>query len=121
MYNDPSMPNVLTTGVSNITESQAKFTGEVTSEGTFGVTERGFVWNVNAEGKTLNVDTANKDIVGSGMGSFETTLITLKPGTNYFFRSYAISANGTVYGETIYFKTKETGSNEDLGEDEHEW
>ena len=121
VYNDPSMPNVLTTSVTNITESQAKLTGEVTSEGTYGVTEKGFVWNVNAEGKTLNVDTANKDIVGSGMGSFETTLITLKPGTNYFFRSYAISANGTVYGEIIYFKTKETGSNEDLGEDEHEW
>lgn len=121
VYNDPSMPNVLTTGVSNITESQAKFTGEVTTEGTFGVTERGFVWNINTEGKTLNVDTANKEIVGSGMGSFETTLISLKPGTNYFFRSYAISSNGTVYGETIYFKTKETGSNEDLGEDEHEW
>ncbi|MBR5610850.1 MAG: hypothetical protein IKW65_04950 [Bacteroidales bacterium] len=121
VYNDPSMPNVLTTGVSNITESQAKFTGEVTTEGTFGVSERGFVWNINADGKTLNVDTANKEVVGSGMGSFETTVISLKPGTNYFFRSYAISTNGTVYGETLYFKTKETGSNEDLGEDEHEW
>lgn len=120
-YNDPSMPNVLTTSVTNITESQAKFTGEVTSEGTYGVTERGFVWNVNTDGKSLNIDTANKEVVGSGTGSFEVTLTTLTPGTNYFFRSYAISANGTVYGETLYFKTKETGSNEDLGEDEHEW
>ncbi len=120
-YNDPSMPNVLTTSVTNITESQAKLTGEVTSEGTYGVTERGFVWNVNTDGKSLNIDTANKEEVGSGTGSFEVTLTTLAPGTNYFFRSYAISANGTVYGETLYFKTKETGSNEDLGEDEHEW
>lgn len=120
-YNDPSMPNVLTTSVTNITESQAKLTGEVTSEGTYGVTERGFVWNVNTDGKSLNIDTANKEVVGSGTGSFEVTLTTLAPGTNYFFRSYAISANGTVYGETLYFKTKETGSNEDLGEDEHEW
>ena len=121
VYNDPSMPNVLTTSVTNITESQAKLSGEVTSEGTYGVTERGFVWNIHTDGKSLNIDTANKEVVGSGTGSFEVTLTTLAPGTNYFFRSYAISANGTVYGETIYFKTKETGSNEDLGEDEHEW
>ena len=120
-YNDPSLPSVIPYDVTEITESQAKFQGEVTSQGTYEVVERGFVYGIRSD-VALNIDTATKIVCGMGEGPFEHKELSLTPGTEYSVRCYAVNSMGdVVYSETKWFKTKETGSNEDLAEDEWEW
>ena len=96
-----SLPTVTTVSASDITYTSATLGGEVTSEGDAPVTERGICWTTHG----YPMVTDNHIAVGSGLGSFTTSLTGLASGTNYFIRAYAISSAGTVYGDLIYFTT----------------
>jgi len=60
-----------------------------------GITNRGFCYSSS----TSNPTTANSTKqVGSGTGSFSTSITGLAAGVTYYIRSYAINAAGTSYG-----------------------
>ena len=42
---------------------------------------------------------------GSGSGSFTVSMTGLIPNTMYYVRAYAVSLNGTTYGEEVNFTT----------------
>ena len=73
----------------------------MTAEGDAPVTERGVCWSTSGT-PTVN---DNHIAVGSGLGSFTTTITGLEIGTTYHVRAYAISSVGTVYGDLVLFTT----------------
>ena len=98
-------PTVTTTAVTSVTSSSAATGGNVTSEGTSPVTERGVVYSTSANPTVANT----KVIDGSGgAGSYTSSLSGLNPGTTYHVRAYAISTDGTSYGSDQFFTTSTT-------------
>lgn len=85
-------PVVLTT---TTTESSGvvSFSGNVTADNGASITERGFVYGTS----TSPTISDNKEVVGSGTGTFSGVTSTLANGT-YYFRSYATNSTGTSYG-----------------------
>jgi len=95
----PTLPTVITTGMSGVTQTTASSGGNVTDDGGAEVTARGVCWCENENPVTLN----NNTIDGSGTGSFTSSLTSLTPGTTYYVRAYAINSVGTAYGKQVSF------------------
>ncbi len=95
-----------TTEPTEISYRTAVCGGTITSDGGQTITARGVCWSTspdsvefgNASGFTVN---------GSGIGSFESELIDLSPGSNYYVRAYATNNIETNYGNIISFQTTE--------------
>jgi hypothetical protein len=81
-----------TTPASSISSTSAVVAGNVTDEGMTQVSARGFVYGTSAGSSTYSITT------GSGAGSFTTTLTGLTASTTYYFRPFAINAQGISYG-----------------------
>lgn len=96
-YYGISLPTVQTT-VLNVTTTTVTVSGSVEGGASSAVVERGFVYGdmVNSESIVITV--------GSGTGSFETTIENLITGHQYYVMAYAKLANGEmVYGEEKTF------------------
>ena len=81
-----------TTPASSISSTSAVVAGNVTDEGMTQVSARGFLYGTSAGSSTYSITT------GSGAGSFTTTLTGLTASTTYYFRPFAINAQGISYG-----------------------
>jgi uncharacterized protein (TIGR02145 family) len=95
----PDLPNVITTAVTNITDTSATSGGMVTADGGSPVTARGVCWNTAPNPTTANAHTTD----GSGLGSFTSSITGLSAATKYYVRAYATSTAGTAYGNEISF------------------
>ena len=91
-----------TTSATSITSTTAVLGGNVTDEGATQVSSRGLVYGTTTGSSTFNVT------VGSGGGTFTSTLTGLAQGTTYFVRSFATNAQGTAYGAETSFTTQTT-------------
>ena len=96
-----SLPTVTSITVSNITPSGVTLESNVTSDGNATVTERGVVYSTIQNPTTAN----NKTAIGSGPGSFTSTVTSLTANTTYYVRAYAINSQGTAYGSQTSFTT----------------
>ncbi|WP_188444325.1 MBG domain-containing protein, partial [Belliella aquatica] len=94
-------PTVTTSAVTNITSSEATFSGEVTGDGGATVTERGFVYGTETNPTTSNTKVQE----GTEIGSFSEVVTGLIAGTTYYVRAYAINSEGTSYGVVESFTT----------------
>jgi hypothetical protein len=84
----------------NLTNVSCSLNGNISSSGTT-VTRRGFCY-----GLTQNPDTTSTTVnVGSGVGSFTTSISNLTPGSIYYVRSFAINSAGISYSSQISFTT----------------
>ena len=92
---------VKTSSVYNITPNTATCGGEVSTEGTQGITARGVCWHTASNPTIAN----SKTIDGSGSGVFLSNITGLAGNTKYYVRAYATNSTGTVYGEEISFTT----------------
>lgn len=95
------IPIIITTDISSITENTATSGGNVTSEGSSSVTEKGVCWSTNPN-PTI-ADNITND--GTGIGIYTSLLEDLAPGSNYYVRAYAINSVGTAYGNEIEFSS----------------
>ena len=89
------VPEVITTDISDITESSCKCGGEVILDGGSPVTARGICWST-AELPTISDNKTNN---GQGSGVFSTEITGLELNTIYYLRAYATNDIGTGYGE----------------------
>jgi uncharacterized delta-60 repeat protein len=96
-------PTVVTSSVSNITDSTATCGGNVISDGGATVTSRGVCWSTS-ENPSVS-DSHSSD--GSGTGPFTSSLTGLSPGTTYYVRAYATNSAGTGYGTQRSFTAKD--------------
>ncbi|MCK4746168.1 MAG: hypothetical protein KAT15_03995, partial [Bacteroidales bacterium] len=81
-------PVVTTTAAASVTETSAVVGGTVTSDGGSDVTDRGIYYGTSTDPKT----TGTKIQVGSGLGTFTTTLTGLAESTTYYCVAYAINS-----------------------------
>ena len=96
----PTLPVIITTPLSSITETSVMTGGNVISQGGDSVRNRGVSWS------TSPVPTGGPgQDPGSGPGTFTYLITNLYPNTTYYVRAYAFSMAGISYGETLMFKT----------------
>ena len=101
-----ALPTVTTAIVTQITETSAVASGNLTSDGGAEVTERGVCIATVSNPTTAHI----KISAGGGKGSFTCNLTGLQPNTTYYVRAYATNEVGTAYGEKVIFTTKEESS-----------
>lgn len=102
----PPSPPVLTTSDANsITKTSAILTGNVTSQGTSSVTERGIVYSSTDTTPEIGETGVTKDTNGTGTGVFSETISSLQPDTKYYYRAYAVNSVGNGYGAIKSFTT----------------
>jgi uncharacterized protein (TIGR02145 family) len=98
MPDTPVPPTVTTAEVTSVTSNSAVCGGNVTSEGSSSVTDKGICWNTLDHPTTLDYHTSN----GTGPGIFVSDIPEGNPalltGTLYHVRTYAINGAGTSYG-----------------------
>lgn len=99
---DPSLPVMQTIDISNVTSNNAHAGGFIVSDGGAEVTERGVCWNTIPE---PTIEQGRKTSDGSGIGSYQSIIVDLSPGTTYYVRAYSTNKAGTVYGNELTFKT----------------
>ena len=97
-----TLPTVITSAVSDVTETTATCGGEVTSDGGATVTERGVCWSTSASPTVADTHTSD----GMGMGTFTSSIANLTASTTYYVCAYATNSVGTAYGETVTFTTE---------------
>jgi len=102
--------DLTTTTVSSIKAFSANCSGTITSDGGGTITEHGFCWNSSPKPTITNSKTTT---IGSGTGSFTSSINGLQPVTTYYIRSYATNSTGTFYGDELIFKTL-SGSVKDI-------
>ena len=104
-FGEPA-PQVIVTTMepTDITTNSATCGGNVaSSDGNYVfVILRGICWSTNPN-PTFN---DNYVEVGNGIGSFTASMTDLSIGTTYYVRAFAVTANGTYYGDEISFLTQ---------------
>ena len=100
---------VTTSEPTNITTNSATCGGNVaSSDGNYVfVILRGICWSTSPN-PTFNDSYVE---VGNGIGSFTASMTELTPNTTFHVRAYAVTPNGTTYGNEISFTTLDDGSN----------
>ena len=95
----PVLPTVITSAVTNITDTSATSGGTVTADGGSPVTARGVCWSTSANPTTIDPHTTD----GSGLGILTSSVTGLSAGTKCYLRAYASNGAGTAYGNEISF------------------
>lgn len=96
------LPSVTTATPTNITQTSATVGGEVVSQGSDAITERGVVWNLTGNPTTED----NKIVEGATtVDAFSVPMTGLTLATTYYVRAYAVNSYGTAYGASASFTT----------------
>lgn len=90
-----------TNAASGVLSTKAVSGGNITSDGGLPVSARGVCWNTS--GNPTIADSKSSD--GTGLGSFNSNLTGLTPGTKYYVKAYGTNAAGTGYGTEMSFTT----------------
>jgi hypothetical protein len=103
----PTIPAIVTTAISSITNTTASSGGIISSDGGAAVTARGVCWST-----TVNPTTAlsTKTSDGTGTGTFTSAITGLTANTTYHVRAYATNSIGTAYGNDVTFITNNSSS-----------
>ena len=100
-----NLPTVITEEVTDIGLNTAIGHGNVISEGSDPVIDRGVCWSTENELPIINDSHAHS---GQGMGSFAVEMTGLSPDVVYYVRAYATNNYGTAYGATVTFSINAT-------------
>ena len=95
------LPTVSTDTPNSISQSGATVGGNVASDGGAAVTDMGIYYGTSSNPET----TGTKLQIGSGTGTFSTSLTGLTANTTYYIQAYATNSVGTVYGNEQNFTT----------------
>jgi len=98
----PGWPTVTTGEVTEIAQTSAKGSGNVTSAGSNAVIEQGVCWSTS-HNPTTSDNAAACALPGQGLYTVNITGLT--PNTTYYVRAYATNKNGTSYGHEETFTT----------------
>jgi hypothetical protein len=107
-FNSAQHPVLITTPVSEITETTAISGGNITNDGGAPITDRGVYWSQSlpirffGSGKQPSSPHTHD---GAGSGSFLSNLTGLQPSKTYYVRSYAVNSAGMALGDLISFTT----------------
>lgn len=92
-----SLPSFIAASCGNITNSTIEITANINSDGACPVTSRGFQYGTDNTFATI----LGSITVGSGTGSYGTTLTGLDCETTYYSRPWATNSVGTYYANDL--------------------
>jgi photosystem II stability/assembly factor-like uncharacterized protein len=98
---NPSPVKLTTMPATDISNAQSFSGGNITEDGGLNIDSRGVCWSTSQKPTIAN----NKTTDGTGTGEFQSTITGLTQNTKYYVRAYAISSQGTTYGNEISFTT----------------
>jgi hypothetical protein len=98
---NPVLPAIITTAVTNISQTTATGGGDVTGDGSAIVSFRGICWSTTPNPTITNSHTTD----GGGTGAFVSSITGLVSNTLYYVRAYAVNSVGTAYGNEVTFVT----------------
>lgn len=93
-------PVISTTTTTLLKKTIARVGGNVTSEGTNPVTERGIYYGTDEFTQATKIDSTT-----TGEGAFPIIMRGLTADTTYYYKAYATSTIGTSYGDVLSFTT----------------
>lgn len=91
------LPLVALTGVDNVTDQSATFSGALPEIGSSRVTAHGFCWNTRPAPTLEQGQHGNLGQTDEPKEQFSYGVSGLEPNTTYYVRAYATNAEGTVY------------------------
>lgn len=94
-------PTITTAVISSVSPTTCIGGGTISSDGGATVTARGVCYNTLSNPTTINNFTSD----GTGVGSFNSSIIGLTASTTYYVRAYATNSAGTAYGSQVSFTT----------------
>jgi Calx-beta domain len=102
-----STPTVGSPSATAVTSTTATLNANVTSDGGDAITERGFVFALNATNPDplISGTGVTKVVVSGTTGAFSTNLSSLTTDTTYAFKGYATNSIGTSYSSVTTFVT----------------
>jgi hypothetical protein len=92
-------PSLSTTPVTSYTSTSAIVGGKISDDGGAGVTEYGIYWSTGRNPEL----SGTRLYIGSGTGSYSSTITGLNPKTTYYIRAYAVNNAGKAFGTQISF------------------
>ncbi|MEI6854206.1 MAG: hypothetical protein WCL06_15265, partial [Bacteroidota bacterium] len=96
-YAGTSAPTVTTTAVSSIGTTAATFNGNIGSDGGSAILQRGFCYKTGTSGVAIGDNKTPSS--GTATGDYS-SIFTLSPATNYFYKAYATNGVGTTLSGT---------------------
>jgi uncharacterized protein (TIGR02145 family) len=97
---------VTTTSATGITQTSATSGGNVTSDGSATISQRGICYSTSS-----NPTTANGTVIAAGFtGTFTSSLTGLTANTTYYIKAFATNNVGTSYGNELTFTTNAVSS-----------
>ncbi len=98
---DTTYLKVVTSSINQVYQTYATVGGSVADTGFSAVTSRGICWG------TMETPTLSDSVIpcGSGAGSFDCNIYGLTMNTRYYYRAWAVNAEGTAYGAVKSFRT----------------
>jgi len=94
------IPTLTTLSATNITEYSVTLGGSISNVGNPPYTERGVCWSTSENPTTSN---SKKQVSGSGIGDYTTSVTGLEVEKTYYVRAYAINTEGTAYGNQVSY------------------
>lgn len=102
----PMLPNVTIQDITSITPSSANVGGGIASIGNTNILQYGHCWSINTNPTTADAKTTLGS--KSSIGTYNSVLNYLLPGTTYYVRAYATNEGGTTYSTESSFTTLPT-------------
>ena len=108
-----SDPFVKTLAATNVMQNTATLNGEIVFAGNPAFTERGFVYSRSFTNPSIDdpESSTTKKVVSGTSTLFSANIDNLTNNVTYHVRAYVTNANGTVYGESVEFKTADPNVN----------
>lgn len=102
-----SAPTVGSPSATAVASTTATLNANVTSDGGDAITERGFVFSLNATNPDplISGTGVTKVVVSGTTGAFSANLSSLTTDTTYAFKGYATNSIGTTYSSVTTFVT----------------
>ena len=100
-----TVPTITTKPITSITSSTAVSGGTslVNGVNASDIIAKGIQYSLSSNFSSFT--TINAEIVGDGLGSFNSSLTSLSPSTGHYVRAFATNNFGTGYGSVGYFNT----------------
>ena len=92
---------LITSEIVEITTITATGGGNITSDGSGIISERGICWSTSPNPTVLNLKTSD----GTGKGNFVSKMTNLTRATTYYVRAYAKNERAVSYGNNVTFTT----------------
>jgi uncharacterized cupredoxin-like copper-binding protein len=98
------LPNVTTTDATNVTATNATLGGEITTNGSSAITEKGIVYSTTNPSPRITDASGTTKVVDADAGTTISEALTGLTTTNvYYYRAYATNSQGTGYGTVKRF------------------